>query len=110
MDKFNILIVDDNNQNRQVIASILHEVDDYNLTLAADGKTALEYIQKNTPDLILLDVMMPGIDGFEVAGRLKTDERTSTILPPYRIFQGLLKHLIQVLLIISPNLSENWNY
>lgn len=74
MNKFKILIVDDNNQNRQIIASILHEEMDFDITLAVDGHSALESVKENKPDLILLDIIMPEMDGYEVVRRLKADD------------------------------------
>src|SRR5712691_7822515 len=46
---------------------------------AADGPTGLEQARENTPDVVLLDVMMPGLDGWRVAGHLLEDERTAEI-------------------------------
>ncbi len=76
---FHILIVDDNIENRRVIATILSKDKRFDLTLVGDGSSALEYSFNNIPDLILLDIMMPGMDGYEVAGRLKRDKRTKEI-------------------------------
>ncbi|MBN1889526.1 MAG: response regulator [Thermoflexales bacterium] len=73
-----ILIVDDNATNLGVIADYLEAFDVCILT-ATDGKDALETAQAARPDLILLDVMMPGMDGFEVCQRLKADAPTADI-------------------------------
>jgi len=73
-----ILLVDDNTTNLQ----LLHETLDglgYKLLIAKNGKTALSIAQKAKPSLILLDIMMPEIDGYEVCRRLKADENTSQI-------------------------------
>jgi DNA-binding response OmpR family regulator len=59
------------------LAGTLEE--DYEVIFASDGVTALETAGRCMPDLILLDVMMPGIDGFEVCRRLKADNRTKEI-------------------------------
>jgi len=67
-----ILVVDDNPGNLGFLADILGKKG-YNLTLAQDGVVALDSIKKKRPDLILLDVMMPGMDGFETCRRLKQD-------------------------------------
>ena len=75
---FNVLIVDDVVENIQVAMNVLKE-ENYNLTFALHGEEALEIIKENEFDLILLDIMMPGIDGFEVCTRLKKDERTKDI-------------------------------
>jgi putative two-component system response regulator len=64
-----ILIVDDNPINIDILLETLKG--DYTFGVAKNGYKALEYLENNKPDLILLDVMMPGIDGFEVCARLK---------------------------------------
>ncbi len=78
-NNFKILIVDDNNENRRVLATVLSKNSDYDITLANDGLSALESTFSENPDLILLDIMMPGMDGFEVAEKLKDDERSTNI-------------------------------
>ncbi|MBC6435888.1 response regulator [Nostoc sp. HG1] len=60
-----ILAVDDTPDNLLLLEAILSE-EGYNIHTAADGISALKHIEQSPPDLILLDVMMPGIDGFEV--------------------------------------------
>ena len=78
-DPFRILIVDDNNENRRIIAMILSTNKEFDLTLVNSGLAAVEFSIKNKPDLVLLDIMMPGMDGYEVAEKLKADERTKDI-------------------------------
>ena len=68
-----ILIVDDHEDNVEVIRARL-EVRGYQIESAADGEEALARVRCSPPDLILLDVMMPRIDGMEVARRIKADE------------------------------------
>ena len=68
-----ILIVDDHEDNVEVIRARL-EASGYQIESAADGIEALERVRQSPPDLILLDVMMPHIDGIEVARRIKADE------------------------------------
>ena len=67
-----ILIVDDSEANRDILARRL-ESSGYQLATAADGEEALELTRRLLPDLILLDVMMPKLDGLEVCRRLKND-------------------------------------
>jgi putative two-component system response regulator len=67
-----ILIVDDEESGRQTLESIL-EGQDYQLVMAENGEQALEKARQVLPDVILLDVMMPGMDGFEVCQRLRND-------------------------------------
>ncbi|MCP4541469.1 MAG: response regulator [Chloroflexi bacterium] len=73
-----ILIVDDSPQNIQVIGTILREKG-YKITSTNSGKEALSMLSSKPPDLILLDVKMPGMDGFEVCRRLKINEATRDI-------------------------------
>lgn len=72
-----ILAVDDSPQNLQQIHGLLaHE---YRVKVAKDGATAFKAIEKERPDLILLDVLMPGMDGYEVCRALKKDEALKDI-------------------------------
>ena len=73
-----LLLVDDNPTNLQVLYQTL-ETTGCKLLVAKNGETALSIAQKVSPDLILLDIMMPGIDGFEVCRRLKADRATAAI-------------------------------
>ena len=73
-----ILLVDDNPTNLQVLMGTL-EGKGYNLLIAKNGESALTIVRKAWPDLILLDIMMPGIDGFEVCRQLKADPTTQEI-------------------------------
>ncbi|MFT5089477.1 MAG: signal transduction histidine kinase [Candidatus Latescibacterota bacterium] len=73
-----LLIVDDTLQNIQVLGTILRE-QGYQLNVAQDGQKALDMITKVVPDLILLDVMMPQMDGHEACRRLKADPTTAHI-------------------------------
>lgn len=73
-----ILVVDDNPDNLRLFTELLNE-HRYKVRLAPNGSRALATIQKEAPDLILLDIMMPGMDGFEVCKELKADEQTAGI-------------------------------
>ncbi len=75
--KNTILVVDDVAQNIQVILEILKK--DYNLIVANSGKKALEILKDKKPDLILLDILMPEIDGFEVCKEIKKNQKTKNI-------------------------------
>ena len=72
-----ILVVDDAELNLDIMVAVLG--DEYDVAVAMDGRTALEDIEENPPDLILLDVMMPEMDGYEVCRRLKADPRFQEI-------------------------------
>jgi diguanylate cyclase (GGDEF)-like protein len=74
--KGSILVVDDTLDNLRLLNDILTR-DGYLVRPVPNGKMALSSAQLDPPDLILLDIMMPGMDGFEVCQRLKADERTA---------------------------------
>lgn len=73
-----LLLVDDHPQNLQVLGELLTP-EGYSLTLATSGAEALEFAFGHRLDLILLDVMMPGLSGLDVCKRLKLDERTRDV-------------------------------
>ena len=73
-----VLVVDDNQQNLELLQAYLEDVD-CQAVPARDGLEALEIIAKEPPDLILLDVMMPKMSGFEVCKRIKNDPKTTDI-------------------------------
>lgn len=72
-----ILIVDDTPVNIKILNDLLR--DRYRISFATDGETALEIVDRELPDLILLDIMMPDVDGYEVCERLKSSEKTAHI-------------------------------
>jgi len=78
MKKKVILVVDDNPENLKVLGNILKE-NGCSPAFANSGKKALHSVQKKPPDLILLDIMMPDMDGFEVCQQLKQDAMTQEI-------------------------------
>jgi len=69
-----ILIVDDVKTNVDILVEALRG--DYKLSVALDGAAALRSVEKSAPDLVLLDIVMPGLDGFEVCRRLRAQEST----------------------------------
>jgi len=73
-----ILIVEDE-ESLLKLESILLSSKGYSVTGVMDGKAALEEIKKNRPDLVLLDVMLPEMDGFEVCRRIKEESETAGI-------------------------------
>jgi putative two-component system response regulator len=73
-----VLIVDDEARNVKLIETLLH-ADGYSTLSASNGNEAITLAETAQPDLILLDVMMPDMDGFETVARLKADPRTSPI-------------------------------
>ncbi|MFZ5569071.1 MAG: HD-GYP domain-containing protein [Thermodesulfobacteriota bacterium] len=72
-----VLIVDDNPTNLDLLVNTLNR--DYRLGVAKNGVKALDYARREKPDIILLDIMMPEMNGFEVCARLKADAGTSHI-------------------------------
>jgi len=77
-DDILILVVDDNQENLKVVSNFLKELD-YKIALASDGESALHILETEKFDLILLDIMMPGMDGFEVCNKLKENADTKDI-------------------------------
>ncbi len=75
--KFTILAVDDTPENLDVVRGIL--ASQYTVKVAINGPMALKIVEKQPPDLILLDIMMPGMNGYEVCERLKANPETSHI-------------------------------
>jgi diguanylate cyclase len=73
-----ILVVDDERRNRDLLAVMLG-AEGYGIVTASTGLDALQQVAEQPPDLIVLDVMMPGMDGYQVAARLKRDPATSRI-------------------------------
>jgi putative two-component system response regulator len=72
-----VLVVDDTEANIDILVESLG--DDYDVRVAMDGQSALDQVAEEAPDLILLDIMMPGMDGYEVCGRLKGMDKTRGI-------------------------------
>lgn len=73
-----VLIVDDNQQNVELLQAFLESLP-VRLVTAADGVEALEKVEQHQPDLILLDIMMPRMSGFQVCRKLKADPKTRDI-------------------------------
>ncbi|AWB91095.1 SpoIIE family protein phosphatase [Aeromicrobium chenweiae] len=76
-DVARVLVVDDNVDMRRYVAGLLAQ--DYDVTMAADGLDALERIAETVPDLIITDVMMPRLDGFQLLAKLQADARTTSV-------------------------------
>ena len=86
--KYGILIVDDEKSNLNVLAHTLRQ--EYTVYTAKDGITGIEIANEYLPDLILLDIIMPEMDGYEVIAKLKESERTKII--PVIFITGLANH------------------
>lgn len=73
-----ILIVDDNSNNVKIIAITLRAFN-YKLVIATNGQSAIDMVEKTRPDLVLMDVMMPGMDGYETCERIKAKKGNENI-------------------------------
>jgi len=74
-----ILIVEDDKFLRELISQKLSKQDEFEVVEAIDGEKGLKKIEEEKPDLILLDLILPGIDGFEVLSKAKDNPETSSI-------------------------------
>lgn len=74
-----VLIADDNLQNCELLDAYLAGEGEFQIDVVHDGQQTLDYVAKSQPDLILLDIMMPKVSGYEVCQRLKSDSKTSGI-------------------------------
>ena len=73
-----VLVVDDNFVNVRLLEELLKSAS-YEVATAMNGEAALEKIAQSRPDIVLLDVMMPGMDGYEVCRRIRQDEKTAQL-------------------------------
>jgi CheY-like chemotaxis protein len=73
-----VLVVDDNRENLELLEAYLEDIDCRTIP-ATDGPEALEAVKNDKPDLVLLDIMMPKMSGFEVCRKIKSDPATSHI-------------------------------
>jgi CheY-like chemotaxis protein len=77
-DQATVLIVDDQQRGREVLAQVL-ESEGYDIILSGDGGEAIRLARRSVPDLVLLDVMMPVMDGFEVCRHLRADPAVALV-------------------------------
>ena len=73
-----ILVVEDDADNRRIVVKVL-TVDGYEVLEATDGRSALATARKEHPDLIIMDLAMPGLDGWQAATQLKSDPKVADI-------------------------------
>lgn len=102
---YKVLVIDDEPLNLQMIGLILS--DDYQVMMAKDGNKGLQLALKNKPDLILLDIVMPDLNGYEVAKLLKADPQTSEI--PIIFASGKTKEQIQTDIQHAGYISKPYN-
>lgn len=75
-----VLIVDDNLQNLELLEAYMDDVPEVEVLTATNGLDALQKVADGDPDLILLDIMMPKMSGFEVCKKIKSDPKTRDII------------------------------
>lgn len=76
---YKILYIEDNLANRQLVQLILERQDDLIVSMTADGKSGIERAKKDLPDLVLLDISLPDMNGYAVLEALRTDPATKGI-------------------------------
>ncbi|HEX9015314.1 MAG TPA: response regulator [Chloroflexota bacterium] len=79
MDLARVLIVEDEPDNQEIVRAVVEEMVGASAILASDGLEAVTRATEDTPDLVLLDLMLPRLDGYEVAKKLREDPRTREI-------------------------------
>ena len=77
---FNVLIVDDENEIIDIVKTFLQRQGGYEISSASDGISALIEVGRLKPDLLILDIMIPGVDGVEVCRRIKSDSTNRTVI------------------------------
>lgn len=90
-----VLIVDDSESFRRLNAEFL-KLDGHQVLTASNGRETLDLVRQERPDILLLDIMMPGIDGYEICRQIKSDSDTQdtvvimlTALPPSTRFKSM---------------------
>src|SRR6267142_21443 len=78
--KFNMLIVEDEEEIAQIMRTFFERQGAYQIATASDGITALIEVGRVKPDLLILDIMIPGVDGVEVCRRIKADSSNRTVI------------------------------
>ena len=73
-----VLVVEDNERNMKLFRDVLH-ASGYRTLEASTGERAVELVFEHRPDLVLMDIQLPGIDGVEALDRLRADERSSSV-------------------------------
>lgn len=77
-DKKTILVVEDNPLNMKLTVDLL-ELNGFKILKTTDGERAIQILKEQTPDLILLDIQLPGVDGFELFRRIREDKRLNSV-------------------------------
>ncbi len=79
VDQWRVLIVEDEPDNQEIVRAVVEDMVGCKAVLASDGVEALARVSESLPSLVLLDLMLPKMDGYEVAKRLKSDPRSRHI-------------------------------
>ena len=79
MSNYHILCVEDEEMSRELLVEFLSELDDVDISTANDGEAGLRLMETRRPDLILLDIKMPVISGFDLCKIIKSSPETATI-------------------------------
>lgn len=90
-----ILIIDDEEVGRNTMRMILE--DDFNLLIAADGESGLQICREHIPDLVLLDIMMPGMNGYEVLDMMRSDQKMNSV-PVIAVTARAMTHEIDAMI------------
>ena len=75
-----VLLVEDNAQNLELLVAYMEDIPEVRVITAANGIEAMAQVEQNSPDMVLLDIMMPKMSGFEVCKRIKSDPTTRDII------------------------------
>ncbi len=78
--KHTVLIVDDNEQNLELLVIYMEDLSEVRVITATNGEEAMAKVTEESPDLLLLDIMMPKMSGFEVCKRIKSDPKTRDMI------------------------------
>ncbi|MEK6675302.1 MAG: response regulator [Planctomycetota bacterium] len=78
--KYTVLVVDDHPQNLELLCVYMEDLPDVRVVTATNGLEAMKKVEQESPDLILLDIMMPKMSGFDVCKRVKGDPKTRDIV------------------------------